>query len=138
MSEVPGSGSGWSWARGARRYLVVVVGVLVLLGFGVLGSPGPAQAAGRASVSVGSAPKVPAGAIRTGALAGATVLHAEVILAQRDPAGLEQLATAVSTPTSPRYRQYLTAGQVGAMFGPTPATIQAVRTALEAAGLTTG
>ena len=59
-------------------------------------------------------------------------------LAPRDPAGLQAFATAVSSPASPEFRQYLSVGQFAARFGASPAAIAAVQGALTADGLSVG
>ncbi|MFC6705033.1 S53 family peptidase [Flexivirga alba] len=120
------------------RYIVAVVAALLMVGFALLGNANPAMGASTGSAPVGHRPSLPAGSVRVGTLPGATVIHADVVLAQRDPQGLQQFATAVSTPGSPLYRQYLGAGQVAAMFGPTTATVDAVRSALQGRGISVG
>src|SRR5579875_667027 len=137
--DLPGRDvDGWSWGRGLPRYAVAVVAALLMAGFALLGNPNPALGVDGGSAPVGHAPTVPVGSVRTGTLAGSTVIHADVVLTQRDPLGLQQFATAVSTPGSPLYRRYLPAGQVGEMFGPTTATVDAVRAALRGSGLSVG
>lgn len=56
-------------------------------------------------------------------------------LAGRDPAGLEALARAVSTPGSPRYGRFLTPEQTRARFGTTDEQSSAVQRWLGAAGM---
>ncbi|HLI57140.1 MAG TPA: protease pro-enzyme activation domain-containing protein, partial [Actinomycetota bacterium] len=65
-------------------------------------------AASPATAPVGGAPALPAGAILQGATAEANPLQLVVALQPTDPAGLADMATAVSTPGSPEYHQYLT------------------------------
>ena len=57
-------------------------------------------------------------------------------LRPRDPAALEQAAAAVSDPQSPTYHHYLPKGAFAAAFGPTAATINAVKSVLVASHLT--
>src|SRR4029079_8853992 len=59
-------------------------------------------------------------------------------LALRDHAGAEATAQAVSDPSSPSYRQYLSADQVRARFAPTSASVAAVKKWLKGAGITPG
>ncbi|MFE9443799.1 protease pro-enzyme activation domain-containing protein [Streptomyces sp. NPDC006602] len=87
---------------------------------------------------IGTAPRVPAGAIAAGTTPSGTALHIGVHLAPRDPQALADFVTAVSTPGNSRYHQYLAKGQFASVFGPTPATIAQVSQALKAAGLTPG
>jgi len=91
-----------------------------------------------ASVTVGAVPALSAGATSLGTLAAATPLALTVVLAPRDPAGLAALATAVSTPGSPNYHDYLSVAQFASRFGASTAQIAAVRAALRSDGLTPG
>jgi subtilase family serine protease len=65
-------------------------------------------------------------------------LHITVTLRPRNPAALTAYARAVSTPGSSAYRQYLTPARFARRFGPAPAQITAVRSALRARGLRPG
>jgi subtilase family serine protease len=87
---------------------------------------------------VGFAPRLPADARVVGPLSGATQLQVAVTLQPRDPAALQALATAVSTPGSSLYRRYITPAQFAQQFGATAAQIAAVRAALKAHGLQPG
>jgi subtilase family serine protease len=70
-----------------------------------------------------------------GVAAPSAPVAARVFLTGRNPAGLAAYAKAVSTPGNRLYRRYLTAGQVRALFGPTRAQTDAVRSWLSATGL---
>lgn len=97
----------------------------------------PALPASAASLrAVQPAPRAVPGAADAGAAPADGALHLQVVLRPRDPAGLAALAAAVSTPGSPSYRRYLPPGAFARRFGPSPATLAAVRGALRAAGLT--
>jgi len=61
-----------------------------------------------------------------------------VALEPQDAAGLASFATAVSTPGSASFRDYLSVSQFAARFGATAAHIAAVRAALLAEGLNVG
>jgi hypothetical protein len=65
-------------------------------------------------------------------------LPLQVTLQPRDPAALAAAVQAVSDPTSPQYRHFLTPGEFALEYGPTAATISQVTDALEAKGLTVG
>lgn len=67
-----------------------------------------------------------ASAQRTTALDGSEIVQAEVVLDLQDPAGAEALATAVSTPGSPQYRQALSPEDWIARFAPTQADVDAL------------
>ncbi|MDQ6774894.1 MAG: protease pro-enzyme activation domain-containing protein [Actinomycetota bacterium] len=101
-------------------------------------SPPGAVAASARGVRVGSAALIPAPLRVLGLLSPATKLGVTVALAPRDPAGLAAFASAVSSPGSSVYRQYLSVAQFAQRFGPTPAQIAAVRSSLSAHGLDPG
>ena len=80
---------------------------------------------------------VPAAA-HGGAAAGSPDDATSDIGIARDTAGLQAFARAVSDPSSPRYREYLTVRQVAARFGARPAAVRAVRARLAKAGFGPG
>ncbi len=107
-----------------------------------LATPGPAQAGGTSpsgagELQIGSAPTL-RGASAIGALPPSSTVQAEVILAPRDPAALEQFAIDVSTPGSGEFHHYLAPGEFGRDFGATPTTVRTVDAALLASGLQPG
>jgi subtilase family serine protease len=110
-----------------------VLSVLALLVFGVAGA-----AASTSLVKVGSTPKIPSGSRTEGALAANTKLRLTIALQPQDPAGLQALATSVSTPGSADFRQYLTVPEFAQRFGATPAQISTVEDALKAQGMSVG
>jgi subtilase family serine protease len=114
--------------------LVLGVGMGMVAAVGA----GPVSGAALRSIRVGQAPRLPARASALGALAGAARLQITVALAPRDPAGLEAYATGVATPGSGMYRDYLTVAQFAQRFGPTPAQIGTVQSALRDQGLDPG
>ena len=89
-------------------------------------------------IRVGAQVQIPGGSTLLGALAPSTPLHLTVALQPRDPAALLQRATAVSDPSSPLYRHYLTTAQFRRAFAATGATVAAVRASLQAHGLRVG
>jgi subtilase family serine protease len=98
-----------------------------------------AQAANAATPEkIGTAPMLPHGAVRAGVTADTTTLKLDVELRPRDPAALAQFVQGVSDPHSAMYKHYLARGEFASVFGPTPATIQAVSGELRAEGLTPG
>jgi subtilase family serine protease len=101
-------------------------------------APGPVAAALTPGVRVGSAVPVPAAAHNLGALPDTTKLDVTVAMEPRDPAALAAFASAVSTPGSDVYRDYITPAQFAQRFGPTEADIAAVRSSLRAHGLDPG
>ncbi|MGP0034284.1 MAG: protease pro-enzyme activation domain-containing protein [Solirubrobacteraceae bacterium] len=102
-----------------------------------LTSAAPA-AAGSGQVRLGAPPRLPAGSRIVASVASATPIHVTVTLRPRDAAGLQALANAVSTPGSPRYRQYITPQEFVQRFAPSAAQMKAVETSLRAHGLRAG
>ena len=75
---------------------------------------------------------------RSGSVAASTPIDFSVSLALSDPAGADALVTAVSTPGSSSYHQYLTPDQWEARFSPSTASVQQVVSFLRASGFTVG
>jgi len=115
---------------GACAATVLVVGALV---------PGLAGAAAPGRIILPqAAPRLPAGSTQLGAAPATQELNLDVVLAGPNPAGLAQAVAAVSTPGSPDYRHYLSAAQYAAEYGPSPAEVGQVTSALRGEGLTVG
>ncbi|HEX3946078.1 MAG TPA: protease pro-enzyme activation domain-containing protein, partial [Acidimicrobiales bacterium] len=96
----------------------------------------PSATAGRTALA---APvPVPRGAVIGAALPADQTVSVEVALAAPDPGAVSAFVTAVSTPSSPQYRQYLQPGQFAARFGAGPSTVAAVRGWLTGLGLSVG
>ncbi len=87
---------------------------------------------------VGSAPAIPRGAVLIGRTPASRVVHFDVVLTSRDPAGLNSFALAVSTPGSPEHGKFLTVSQFAARFGQTPSAIRAAESTLREIGLKPG
>ena len=87
---------------------------------------------------VGHGPALPRGAARIGALAAATRINVDVMLAPSDATALANYAANVSSPGNSLYHHYLTVSQFAAMFGPTAAAVSTVDASLRAEGLTPG
>ncbi len=62
-------------------------------------------------------------------------VEVNLVLAERDPDASKAYLAAMSDPTSPDYRHFLTAAESGARFGPTDQTLARIRAAVGAAGL---
>ncbi|HTW20971.1 MAG TPA: protease pro-enzyme activation domain-containing protein, partial [Mycobacteriales bacterium] len=128
--------------RSARLALPCALAGLIVAG---LGSPVAAFASGRpapapvplssAYARVSPAVHLPSGARRLGLVRADRPVSGAVVLRPRNPAELTAAAQAVSEPRSPGYHHYLAKGAFRARFGPTAATIAAVRTALSRSGL---
>ncbi len=87
---------------------------------------------------MGAAPSLPKGAHIAGAVSTGTPMHVTITLQPRDRAALQAFATAVATPGSPEYRQYITPAQFAKRFGAAPGAVAAVEASLKAHGLTPG
>jgi subtilase family serine protease len=101
------------------------------------GAAGPALGA-PVPLTASTAPRLPAGAVRLGALAAGRKMAIEVALNVRDQAGLTAYLNGLADPASPYYQRFLAPGQFGPMFGASLAQVALVQRALRAAGLTPG
>jgi Pro-kumamolisin, activation domain len=134
--------------KGARMAGLAVTATVTLGAFALAGQGGAAASTHAASAArarppggltvVAPAVVPPPKSTDLGAAPAAAKVHFAVELRPKDPAALSAFATAVSTPGSALYRHYLAKGQAAELFGPTPATVNKVRTALAALGLTPG
>jgi len=133
-------------ARMRRKRVLAVPVVVAAAALGVLAAvPAPGFAASAfpggsrsAVLTASAAPKVPAGAVRSGALASGTRLTVEVTLNVRDQSGLSALLAGLADRSSPYFHRFLSPAQFDADFSPTAAQVDAVDAALRAAGLTPG
>ncbi len=105
---------------------------------GASAAAGGATATGPRTPLTGSVAPIAEGTEVLGPAAPGDRVTVDVVLRPRDPAALAAFAREVATPSSPRYRHYLPAGQLGAAFGPTAATVDATRAWLASTGLTPG
>jgi pro-kumamolisin-like protein/putative Ig domain-containing protein/subtilase family protein len=118
----------------------IIAAVLAVL------APASTQAAGRTTraaggaahageVRIGAAPAFPSGATPLAAVAAELPMRITVVLEPRHAAALAAYATAVSTPGSLRYHDYITPRRFAREFGAGRATIVAVERSLRAHGL---
>ncbi|HEY3923944.1 MAG TPA: cell wall-binding repeat-containing protein [Acidothermaceae bacterium] len=114
--------------------LAAVSGLILTLAINV----SAAASAGTGDTPVGSAPVVPVGAQVQGVAPAAQPISFDVVLRPRNQAALNAFTTAVSSPSSPEYRQFLTSAEYASEFGPTPSTIASVSGRLRSLGLTVG
>lgn len=133
-----------------RRFLAFgVAGGLALSGALVAATPSGAQtravspvARGTSSAPVrianSAAAPLPRGAVRLGPLAPGSRVHLDVTLRVRDQPALTAFLAGLSNRRSPLFHHFLRRGQFGPRFGPTLASIAAVRAALRRAGLSPG
>ncbi len=129
----PGRTTSWS-SISAWLAILGAVTLAVMAVVPAAGASGPAQA----MIRVGSAPRIPAGATPLATPAASQTLNLLVMVAPRDPAALATFATEVSTPGSPLYHHYLQQGEFATVFGPSSATLSAVRSQLRGLGLVPG
>src|SRR5450631_666411 len=94
--------------------------------------------AGTTDTPVGSAPAIPVGAQVQAAAPVSQPISFDVVLRPRNQAALDAFTTAVSTPGSPQFRQFITPGEYASQFGPTPSTIANVSSRMRSLGLTVG
>jgi hypothetical protein len=110
--------------------MIVVAGALT----------GTASAAPPATtrMAVGDVAPVPRSSVAAGPMAASTPLTLTVALKPSDPAGLADIAAEVSNPASPMFHHFLTHRELLARFGPSAATVAAVKAGLESLGVTPG
>ncbi|MBV9817528.1 MAG: S8/S53 family peptidase [Solirubrobacterales bacterium] len=122
--------------RPALAFALAAVALVLVVLVALVGTPGAGAAPSR--VRLGRAPGLPRRAQVLGAVPAAVPVHVTIGLAGADPAGLRRMAAAISDPTSPRFRDYLTVSQFARRFGAPASQVAAVRGALRAEGLTVG
>ena len=128
---------------GAAVRRIVVLGAAAGVVAAVLASPAPAGATAGVAMTplstgyarVSPAARLPFGARQLGSVDAGRRITGAVMLRPRDPAALERAAAAVSEPRSPLYHHYISKGSFAASYGPTAATINAVKAALSASHL---
>ncbi len=98
----------------------------------------PARTAATAVRLGGSVGALPLGSAVLGPVESQEPGSADVVLRPRDPAALQSFATAVSTPGSPSYRDYLNTAAFRQAFGPRPQTVADLRAWLADSGLAVG
>jgi subtilase family serine protease len=109
------------------RQVVLVVGAVVSAG----ACAAPALAAApRVRVAAPAAQELPGRAHLGRPLARSTRLQLTIALAPRDPLSLRAFATAVSTPGTRQYGDFLGTRQFAGRFGATPAAVARVRRSL--------
>jgi subtilase family serine protease len=136
---------GWEEGEHTRRGRFCAFGILgaalaVTSSVGLaLGAAAPAGAAYTPMRALyGNDAPVPPGATPIGPAPTTDTLPLVVTLQPRDPGALSAYAQAVSDPTSPDFRHFLTPSQFANQFGATSSTIAAVTSALQAEGLSVG
>ena len=113
----------WRWPALAAVFVLASAAA----GSAALGSP--------SLVRVAPTPRLPQGTKAIGSVATSTPISGAVVLKPRDNAALQRFVATVSDKSSPQFGHYLPAGQFAGRFGPTQATIDAVRSQLQSDGL---
>jgi hypothetical protein len=131
--------SNWGFlrsGRGRRRgaAVVAIVCVLVIGAVALLTGAGAAASSRLAQVQRGAL--APAGGTALGAPTASATQSGYVVLKPRDPAALSSFLSQIDDRSSASYHHYLPAGQFASRFGPTAATISAVKAQLSSDGLT--
>ena len=117
------------------RRALVAAPLLALLCFAI-SAAGAGAAAPTGTRIVAPKPLIPHGAKPLGELSPATTVSGAVVLQPRDDAALTHFISQVTDKHSPLFHRYLTPAGFAARFGPTPATIAAVKSQLQSSGLT--
>jgi len=131
--------------RLGRTRLLAIAAAITTLAAAVAAVAVPSAAATTApsiaqsvALTSSAATGVPVGAVRIGAIPGATKIHVDVVLNLGDQVGLTALLNGLANPKSPYFHDFLAAGQFGSMFGLSAARIGQVSAALRALGLDPG
>jgi len=134
---------------GRRFWALGAIGALALSGALVSATPSGAQTraispgarvTSSAPVRIASSTSapVPRGAVRLGPLAPGSTLRLDVALRVRDQGALTAFLAGLSNRQSPVFHHFLRPGKFGPRFGPTLASVAAVRAALRRVGLSPG
>jgi subtilase family serine protease len=115
-----------------RRLALILSGSAIA----VFGAATAASAAGSRHVLPDTKPAWTAAVAKTSDLPAAQIINAKVWLAPRNADALDALATAVSDPSSPQYRQFISEPAYRAQFAPTADQVAQVSAWLTGAGLT--
>jgi kumamolisin len=119
------------------RLLGVLIAPLPILALAVV----PASASSAPATRVALNSEVVSGLSQTthlGSLASAQKVSLEVSLTPRNQAQLDAFVQAVSTPSSPLFKRYLTVSQYAAQYGASESSIAAVTSYLKSEGLSVG
>src|SRR3954469_9308653 len=118
---------------GGRAF--VAAPLVAVVGFAI-SAAGAGAAAPTGTRVLAPKPLIPRGAKQLGAVSPTATVSGAVVLQPRDDAALTRFISQVTDKRSPLFHHYLTPGSFAAKFGPTPSTIAAVKSQLEASGLT--
>jgi hypothetical protein len=114
----------------------LVAAPLVALVCFAISAAGAGAAAPTGTRVVAPKPLLPRGAKQLGPVSPTATVSGAVVLQPRDDAALTRFISQVTDKHSPLFHHYLTPGSFAARFGPTSSTIAAVKSQLQASGLT--
>jgi hypothetical protein len=120
------------WFAGWRA--LVAAPLLALVCFAIPAAEAVAAAPTGTRI-VAPKPLLPKGAQQLGAVSPAATVSGAVVLQPRDENALTHFIAQVTDKHSPLFHQYLSPGTFAARFGPTPASIAAVKSQLQSEGL---
>src|SRR6059058_850782 len=118
---------------GVRAFVTAPLVALVCFAISAAGAGAAAPTGTRV---LAPKPLIPHGAKKLGAVSPTATVSGAVVLHPRDDGALTRFISQVTDKHSPLFHHYLTPGSFAAKFGPTPSTIAAVKSQLEASGLT--
>jgi subtilase family serine protease len=121
--------------RVVRLRALVAAPLLALVCF-TISAAGAGAAAPTGARVVAPKPLLPRGATKLGPVSPSATVSGAVVLQPRDPGALTRFISQVTDKHSALFHHYLTPGTFAARFGPTPASIAAVKAQLRASGLT--
>jgi hypothetical protein len=114
---------------------LVAAPLLALVCFGI-SAAGAGAAAPTGTRVVAPKPLIPHGAKQLGAVSPTATVSGSVVLQPRDESALTRFISQVTDKRSPLFHHYLTPRSFAARFGPIPSAVAAVKSQLEASGLT--
>ena len=117
---------------GARA--LVAASLLAFVCFAI-SAAGAGAAAPTGTKVLAAKPLIPHGAKALGAVSPTASVSGAVVLQPRDPDGLTRFIAQVTDKHSPLFHHYLTPSSFAERFGATPSTIEAVKSQLQASGL---
>ncbi len=118
---------------GVRAFVTAPLVALVCFAISAAGAGAAAPTGTRV---LAPKPLIPHGAKKLGAVSPTATVSGAVVLQPRDDGALTRFISQVTDKHSPLFHHYLTPSSFAAKFGPTPSTIAAVKSQLEASGLT--
>jgi subtilase family serine protease len=113
-----------------------VAATLLVLGCVTISATGAGAASPSGSRVVAPKPLIPNGAKQLGPVPASATVSGAVVLKPRDQGALTHFISQVTNRHSAMFHHYLAPGAFAAKFGPTPASIDAVKSQLRSDGLT--